>query len=330
MFDHPSIQIYTFEDIPLDRNLFLMDEKWMIEFESALVKSVDGCGETAYLTGAYAPAAAKAISSNLIEIIWYPSALTRFHPVRVTLPRSEFITCVASWQNDYKPVIFVRGDWLTNLYLRSHSVFALIDAIDVKKAIASGSLVRPKLIELRDKIDEIAANNPAVAFISFADSLLLKSNYTIGMYDSHIKNTYEPETILRLLPDIEAAYKNVLGLDIYAIVTQGSNEYYDDALLHISSSKNHISLNSLGLPFAQTQAIEHSARAAFNAGVHPRANVYLDETFYHSLRFKYPFEKNKEPKFPYVTRMATGDSFYFPVSFKLLADHLEPPKPASS
>ena len=220
-------------------------------------------------------------------------------------------------------MIFVRGDWLNSLYLRSHSVFALIDAINVKKAIITGTLIRPKLIELRDRIDEIAARFPAVAFMSFADSLLLKSNYTIGMYGSHIKNTYEPETILRLLPDIQKIYNDVLGLNIYAVITQGSNEYYDDSLLHISSTHNHISFNSLGLPFAQTQAIEQRARASIKKGMHPAADAYLDENFYYSLRFKFPFEKNKEPKFPYVAPMATGDSFYFPVSFKLLVDHLE-------
>jgi hypothetical protein len=195
----------------------------------------------------------------------------------------------------------------------------------VKKALASGILARSKLIELRNRIDEIAARNPCVAFMSFADSLLLKSNYSVGQYDSDIKYTYDPERILRLLPEIQAAYASVLGLEIYAVVTQGSNEYYDDSLLHISSSNNHISFNSLGLPFAQTQAIEHSARAAIKLRVHQPADAYLDETFFHSLRFRHGFRKNEEPKFSYIAPMATGPTHYFPVSFALLSDNLEPP-----
>ncbi|MBW4093471.1 MAG: hypothetical protein HIU82_20585 [Proteobacteria bacterium] len=187
-------------------------------------------------------------------------------------------------------------------------------------------MTRPKLIGLRDRIDEIATGSPTVAFVSFADSLLLKSNYSVGQWDSDIKCTYEPEKILRLLPDIRAAYQSMLGLEIYAIVTQDSNEYYDDRLLHISSTHNHISFNSLGLPFAQTQAIEHCARAALKSGIHPAADAYLDESFYHSLRFKHGFAKNEEPKFPYTAPMATGPSYYFPVSFQMLADNLEPPK----
>lgn len=325
MFDHPKIQVYRFEEVPLNEDLSLMDEKWMAEYEAALVKSVREVGESAHTVGYYSAAAARAIDPDSIELSWYPNTHDRFHHVRITLPRSAFITCVESWHYDYDPVIFVRGDWLTNLHLRSHSVFALIDAINVKRTLASGALTRPKLIELRDRIDDIAAANPAVAFISFADSLLLKSNYSVGQYDSTVKYTYEPEKILRLLPDIRAAYSSVLGLDIYAVVTQGSNEYYDDELLHIAERGHHISFNSLGLPFAQTQAIEHCARAAIKAGAHRPADAYLEETFYHSLRFSRGFDKNAEPKFPYVAPMATGPTCYFPVSFELLAASLEPP-----
>jgi hypothetical protein len=233
MFNHPKIQVYPFDEVPLNEDLNLMDEKWIAEYEKALVKSVDETGDSAYSVGYYSAAVALAIGPDSIELSWYPNTHDRFHQMRILLPRSAFITCVGSWQYDYSPVVFVRGDWLTNLHLRSHSVFALVDAINVKKALSSGALTRQKLIQLRDRIDAIAAANPTVAFMSWADSLLLKSNYSVGQYDSPVKCTYEPEKILRLLPDIKDAYWDVLGLDIYAVVTQGSNEYYDDKLLHI-------------------------------------------------------------------------------------------------
>jgi len=303
-----------------------MDEKWIEEFEDALITSLEECGDSAHSVGYYAPASAKAIGRASAELIWYPNIYDRFHQVRITLPKSAFVTCVGSWQYDYKPLIFVKGDWLTNLHVRSHSVFALVDAIDVKKALAGGVLTRSKLIELRNRIDDIAARNSNVAFLSFADSLLLKSNYTVGQYDSPVTYNYEPEAILRLLPDIRVAYQTLLGLDIYAVITQGSNEYYDDDLLHISECQNHISINSLGLPFAQTQAIESAARAAIRAERHPPANLYLDESFFHSLRFKNEFDNNKQPKFPYDARMTTGNSYYIPVSFELLKDNLEDSK----
>lgn len=324
MFEHPKIQVYSFEEVPLNRDLNLMDEKWLMEYESALVASVAEIGESAHAVGYYSPVAARTVGPDSIDLSWYPNTHDRFHQMRILLPRSAFITCVGSWEYDYDPVIFVRGHWLTNLHLRSHSVFALVDAINVKNALSSGILTRQKLIELRNRIDAIAAKNPTVAFISWADSLLLKSNYSVGQYDSPVKYTYDPEKILRLLPEIKKAYWDVLNLSIYAVITQGSNEYFDDKLLHIAGSGNHISFNSLGLPFAQTQAIEHQARAAIKSGIHKAAEVYLDETFYHSLRFTHGFNKNARAKFPYNAPMVIGQSFYFPMSLDLLNGNLEP------
>jgi len=146
VFDHPNIQTYRFEDIPLDRDLRLMDVKWLPEFEAALVASVSETGDSAYAVGYYSPAAARAIGTDSIELSWYPNTFDRFHEVRITLPRSVFVTCVASWQYDYDPVIFVEGEWLSNQHLRQHSVFALVDAINVKKALSSGTLTRQKFI----------------------------------------------------------------------------------------------------------------------------------------------------------------------------------------
>jgi hypothetical protein len=65
--------------------------------------------------------------------------------------------------------------------------------------------------------------------------------------------------------------------------------------------------------------------SSHKAKVHPLADAYLDETFYHSLRFKHEFHKNAETKFSYHAPMATDPTFYFPVSFGLLAANLEPP-----
>jgi hypothetical protein len=322
VFDHPLIQVYQFEDVPLNRDLKILAVEWAAEFEAAMIKSFDS-GDTAYTVGYYSAVAAREIRPDFIELTWYPNTYDRFHQVRIVLPRTEFVTCVGSWQYDYDPIIIARSEWLNSLHLRSNSVFAFVDAVNAKNAIASGFLTRADLIMLQKRIDAIADANPTVAFMSFGDSLMLKSNYKIGMYNSEVKYSYEPEKILRLLPDIRAAYKEEIGLDVYVVVTQGSNEYYDDDLLHISESQNHISFNSLGLPFAQLLAIEQSARAAGKSGIHPFADIYLDESFYHSLRFKSGFNKNEGARFPYVAPMASGVSEYFPMSFKLLEEKLE-------
>ena len=88
----------------------------------------------------------------------------------------------------------------------------------------------------------------------------------------------------------------MLGFDIYAILTQGSNEYYEEPLLHISNTQNHICLNSLGVPFAELLAIENAVKAAFKSGIHPPMQVYMDEQFYHSLQLKYEYKKIRSLK----------------------------------
>ncbi len=286
-----------------------MDEKWMQAYEADLLGTF--AGEEYKYVGYISYAAARSIKSDAIELSWYPNIHDRFHEMKVTLPRSQFITCTEVRQYDEKPRVFVRGEWLNGLHLRPHSVFALVDAIGVRLALENGTLDNSRLVLLRERIDAIAGRYPTVAFVSFADSLLLKSNWFVGAWDSAVKYSYEPETIVRLLPEIQFVYREVLGMEIYAVIAQGINEYYEDRLLHISSTQNHVSLNSLGLPFAQLLEIDSAVRSAIRVGDHRPAEVYMDENFYHSLRFSHDFDKNHRPKSSYISKMSTGPNYYF-------------------
>ncbi|MCH9020836.1 MAG: hypothetical protein IIA73_10795, partial [Proteobacteria bacterium] len=309
MFDHPRFDKYSFEDIPLNRDLYLMDEMWLGAYEQSLVTMFEG-GDYENV-GYISYAAARSVGRSTVELSWYPNIHTRFHEVLISLPREQFVTCVGCDDYDEKPRIFVKSAWLENLHLRSYSVFSLVDAIGFKKALESGSLTREKLLLLRDRIDAVAEQYPDISFISFADSLLLKSNWSVGQYNSHIKYNYEPEIFIRLISEIQSAYREVLGLGVYAVLTQGSNEYYDDPLLHISATKNHISLNSLGLPFAQLMSIERAARAAIRSKVHDPADLYMDENFFRSLSFVFEFQKDSCGKNAYREPLMGENSLYF-------------------
>jgi hypothetical protein len=323
MFDHDLIEKHSFDSIPLDRELYLMDEKWMPAYDKALITLLGG-GEydNIYKIGYVSYAVPREIRTETVELSWYPNIYDRFHEVRVILPRAKFVACIECSQDGGDPRIFVRSDWLTNLHLRAYSVFVFIDAIGMKAALKNGTLTRPRLVALRDKIDEISARYPAVSFISFADSLLLKSNWFVGQWNSEISYTYEPETIIRLLPEINSAYLDVLGMATYAVITQGSNEYYDDGLLHISTARNHVSLNSLGLPFAQLLAIDCATRKGIHDGVHARAEVYMDEILFRSLLLEHNFSKGSPPKHAYTEPMTTGPSYYRLESRQTLLDNL--------
>ena len=321
MFDHKQFDNYSFENIPLDQDLFVMDEAFLHEYESSMLRFFDGADYEH--VGYISYVAVRAVKKNSLELSWFANVRDRFHEISISLPRDQFVVCVGAWRCDEKPRIFVKSSWLENVYLRSYSVFALIDAAYVKKAIENGIITRPRLIELRDNIDILAKKHTDISFISFADSLLLKSNWSVGYFESNIKYTYEPEIFIFLALEINAIYQNTLGLNTYALIAQGSNIYYKDPLLHISSTHNHISLNSLGVPFSQLMDMEATARNAIKAGVHPSAELYMDEQYFHSLKFKFDFDKHAVPNYRYQTKMISTPSKYYYSSLSNVIENLE-------
>lgn len=323
MFEDDDIDKYSFEEIPLDRGCLLMSEIYMEEFDEALQKMLRREECNPYGVGYVSPVAIRTRNSNSLDLSWYPNTFTRFHEVSISLPRDVFKVCVGCWQYDIKPYIFVDHDWLEHLHLREYSVFALIDAIGVKAALRDNALTKDKLIELREKIDKLAEIESDISFISFADSLILKTNWDVGYFHKGIKCSYKPEKILLVIKELDRIYQEVLGLPIYAVLTQGSNEYYGEPLLHISKNQNHICLNSLGVPFAELLAIESAAKSAIKSGVHPPMQLYLDEQFYHSIQFKYEFEKNDKPTNSYAAIMKSSEPSYFYSSCEVLIENID-------
>jgi hypothetical protein len=320
-FKHPEFAVHPFEDIPLGCDIFMMDERWMIEYEAACVQMFDG-GEYPAV-GYISYVAVRSIETDTLEVSWYPNITDRFHEMLIRLPRSAFICCVETPRWDKRPRLFVQGSWLTQLHLKPYSAFALVDAIGVKHALSVGALSSHKLVRVRSRVDDLAAANPGVAFVSFADSLLLKTNWFVGQYDSEVTYSYEPETLIRLMPSIAEVFREEIGLHMYAAITQGFNEYEDTSLLHSSKSGNHFSLNSLGLPFAQLMAIDEAARAAIRDGGHEPADLYMDRQFFNSLRFSLDFKKDTLPYAEYRQPLASTVGSYVYANFHTILDNLE-------
>lgn len=307
-----SFQTFTLEKLPLQRDTWIMDEIYLNEWESAWLKTIAGDDHISpYQVGYVTPIHISKITPAGAEISWYPNIHDRFHEVKTFLPRKEFITAVIAHQFEKRATIFVKSDWLRKLHFRSNSIFAIIDAVDMTEAIRSGAISHEKVIALRAALDEVGARYPTISFISFADSLLLKTNWTAGMVDSDVKYTYAPEVLLILFQNLKSIYRETLDLEIYGVFAQGSNEYYDDPLLHISRTLNHISLNSLGLPFAQISLIEAAARKAIRAKQHSRMEIYMDEDLFHSLAFKDYKRKESWPFAYYKQKLSEEQGKYF-------------------
>jgi hypothetical protein len=319
LFQHKYFDNFTFEEVPLNQDLYLVDECYLPEYEKVMLSVFDGGDYQS--VGYVSYAAARKINESSIELSWYTNMDERFHEVSITLPRDQFVSCVSSWRYDEKPHIFVKRLWLENIYLRSYSVFALIDAAYFTKALKRGDVTKDKLIKLRAELDDLSATHLDILFISFADSLLLKSNWSVGYFERGIKYSYKPEVFIDLASEINAIYMTTLGLGTYAVIAQGSNEYYDEPLSHFSESKNHISLNSLGIPFAQLMEIDQTAKKASKEGKHPQAELYMDRQYYNSLNFKYGFDKKAEACYIYESKMVgTPCRYYYSSISKILAN----------
>ena len=316
-FTHPCFRILDLDHLPLNRDLYLMDEIWLAEWEAEYIKLAEAEGDEEdesgdpYSVGYISRASATAVRPATVELCWYPNTHDRFHEVKTVIPRNAIVTVVEAWNYDKRPTIFVRSDWLRTLHLRSYSLFAMIDAANMTKEITSGRLSRDKLVELRDRIDDVAARHPDISFISFADSILLKTNWFVGMVGSSVKYSYEPEKLLTIFVELQAVYRATLGLEIYCVLAQGSNEFYDDALTHTSPSGNHISLNSMGLPFAQIMLIEKAAREAISAGEHGPHELYMDEDFFYSLQFEDYEARDLVKSGEYKQKMSSAPGRYF-------------------
>lgn len=321
MFEHNKFEKYCFEEIPLNQDLYIMDEIYINDYESSFLNFFNG--EEFEIIGQVGFILARKINDNSIELSLYANTNDRFHEVSILLHKQDFICCVGCYQCDEKPRIFVKSGWLKKIYTNYFSIFAIVDAINVKKALENATLTREKLINLRHEIDKLAIEYPYVSFISFADNILLKSNWSIGYYDSDITYDYQPEIFIELASKINTIYEQTLNLSTYTIIAQGINEYYSDELLHISNSNNHICLNSLGTPFAQIKDIETSARQAIKEEVHEPAEIYLDEQYYNSIKFKYEFDKKNMLSNSYTTKMISKPCKYFYTSISNLCENLD-------
>lgn len=317
MFKNSKFIKIDFENIPLNQDITIMDEKWAKEYESEWKKEFKGKESTPYSVGYISRVAARSIGDNWAELSWYVNTHDRFHEIPIFLPKSAFLSCICIDGYDENPTVFVKSEWIEDLHNRPLAAFAIIDAIGVKGRLQSGSLSPDSLRSLRRRVDKIAKRYENLAFISFADSLLIKHTLQAGNVTRKTRYNYSPEQIIPAIRALQRAIKKSLDLPSYAIMTQGLNSYEESKNIHTSKSGNHISLNTLGLPFAQLVSIEESARKAIKANDHPPAELYIDSTLFNSLKFKSYNEKEKFRHHPYISPMThSHKSSYVPTSHK--------------
>ena len=321
MFEHPQFDIYSIDDIPTETDLYLRSEEDMAAYEKSMLvlfaeKRWESESRVCFV-------AVQKINTASLELLWFTNIYDRYHRLSITLPRDKIRCCVGSFNWDEDPTIFVDSDWLQEALRQSKCVFAMIDASGVRDALSAGLDFAKTLPCLRSGVDEIASNFPDVSFISFADSIILKSHWTSGYFKDATKYSYYPESLLHIFKDVEVLFHSVLGLKAYGIFTQGSN-VYEDSLLHISESKNHVCLNSLGAPFSDLKTIDETARRSIREGIHAPFDLYLDESYFLSLKLGGDAKGlGRKQRYPYTTALGQVEAKYVCMSADDVLSNLE-------
>src|ERR1700731_838033 len=98
MFEHEAFDKYAYEDIPLNCDVYLMDERWMAEYEASLVEVFNGNCANYEPVGYISYASVRRVMAGGIEFSWYPNVFDLFHEVSAWLPRGAFVARIGSWQ----------------------------------------------------------------------------------------------------------------------------------------------------------------------------------------------------------------------------------------
>jgi len=92
MFEHADFDRYEYNEIPLDRDIYLVDEAYIHEYHQMMLEFFNNRAEYRHI-GYVSPVAARHIGEHSVELTWYITH-ERWHEIRLTLPKSEIICCV--------------------------------------------------------------------------------------------------------------------------------------------------------------------------------------------------------------------------------------------
>jgi hypothetical protein len=306
---HPS-RLYEFDEIPMERDLVMVGAGQLEDLrrEWARYLSELGQGEPRSpdekIDGRWC--AIEGRTKDSFDLNVCITVTTRYHGAVKKLPRSKFVLCIDFWNHAKSPYLVVDQSWFDEIGRETFSLYALVDAVGMRSLLdRQGRITAGQLARLREGLDVVAGDRLDHAFLSFADSVLVKSNWTAGEYES----TYRPEDFIEVTERVCIAIEDALDLKSYAVVTQGANAADDASLLHVSEPQNHIFFGSLAAPFAELFDIDRTVRASIRAGRHPPRQLYVSATVFWSLRFGPLDAKDRlsESLVPFASELTTPD-----------------------
>lgn len=303
-FQHRQFELVDIKDIAFARAHYLTSDRFIPVFEEAWLREFSKVPseEGPYDVCPFQPFVPYLKIENNLQGSFVMDRMYRYHEVSYSLPLKE-ITCIVEIPDSEKyPFIFVSDEWFQE-FLKGHvTTYALIDAIGVRSLIQKDSSALKNLMpKLMLEIDIVAAKFPHILFMSFADSVILKSNSPAA---SAAK--YKPEELLYCYVEIDAAMKKILGLPAYGIFTQGINLFSGERLFHLSATQNHVSILTLGSPFAELMKIDQQVKENIRKQIHGPSTGYFSSDFYFSLMTEFDRRKSRDE-----AHLFTDDESYF-------------------
>ena len=89
MFEHQNFKVHTYDNIPLNEDCFVMDEKYLKEYEEMMIALFND-GEYEPI-GLVSYAAVRKVNKFSIELSWYPNVYDRFHEVSINIPKMNLL-----------------------------------------------------------------------------------------------------------------------------------------------------------------------------------------------------------------------------------------------
>ena len=213
---HPDIEETPFTDIPVGVDLCLCDEKTQDDFVEWLINSFE-TGDCSNNPAVSFSCWAENVCQDFIHLKVVIEFVEGHHRFSTFLPAMHFRACLDSFKYDVRPYVFVDSEWYASIRTKEFACFGLFDTIGVKKAIQSCQLSAEKLQHLEGKVQAVSEKYLDVLFVGFADSILLKQQWSFNNYDS----SYRPDRLLEVYKELRSVYLEVLELDSYIVLSQG-------------------------------------------------------------------------------------------------------------
>lgn len=320
-------KFYKYEEIPTNRDIFIIsgfqlkefEKQWQYYFAGENIELVHPNNFINYKVGYI-----QKVFNNSLEINIGLNTSIRFHGASRILPSSKVIACVEFTSIGDKPYLIVDGEWFEENEKAIFSSYALIDASGMRNLLEQiGTINETQINNFKNMINHIASEYKEYFFLTYADSVIIKSNWTPKEKD--YDKTYQPETLLNVIKKIFTSFKSAFDLDAYAIITQGANQVMGNSNFEISLQKNHIFFSSLGAHFAELFEIDSVVRKNIKKEIHSRKNLYLSNSFFFTLRFrKYEQQsKLKESIINYFSdKQVSFEHAYLPINLDEISEYL--------